>query len=146
MAASWPRPDILLLVLVKKGPFSESDAAVAASHNVVAEFGCNPGSTRSSTGLCQAFAPLSVVASSTGSASAVLDSLDTLRIELPTPTGNVGTTSTRSPERTCDARSVSPTLSMAVVLSPQELCEDFKAMASLRRRFQAVPASFNGGG
>jgi hypothetical protein len=137
MAASWPRPDILLLVLVKKGPFSESDAAVAASHNVVAEFGCNPGSTRSSTGLCQAFAPLSVVASST---------LDTLRIELPTPTGNVGTTSTRSPERTCDARSVSPTLSMAVVLSPQELCEDFKAMASRRRRFQAVPASFNGGG
>jgi hypothetical protein len=44
MAASWPRPDILLLVLVKKGPFSESDAAVAASHNVVAEFGCNESS------------------------------------------------------------------------------------------------------
>jgi len=146
MAASWPRPDILLLVLVKKGPFSESDAAVAASHNVVAECGRNLGSTRSSTGLCQAFAPPSVVASSAGSASAGLDSLDKLRFELPTPTGNVGTTSTRSPGRTCDARSVLPKLAVISVLSPQELCEDVKAMACRRRRCQAAPESFNGGG
>ena len=88
MATSWPRQDILQLVLVKKGPFSELGAAVAAPYNVVTEFGCKPGSTGSSTGLCQAFAPAAVVVSSTGSASAeIVDALDKLRGELPTPTG-----------------------------------------------------------